>query len=467
MNYKILLLVIIIFSQAGFGQITFDENIIVSDNTSILDWPRFVFADDIDGDGDIDVLSTSIGDDKIAWYENTDGLGDFGPQQIITNNVDAPQSIYTVDIDNDGDKDIISASSLDNKIAWYENIDGLGNFGPQQVITNNFDSAQAIYAEDLNGNGTIDVLSASAFSIYNDGKIVWYENINGLGTFGSQQVIPNNSDSFTSRSLFAIDIDNDGDIDVICASFNSIDWYENTDGQGNFGSQQIITSNVSNAQSVYASDIDGDGDIDVLSASYNDDKIAWYENTDGLGNFGSQQVITTNADSARFVYASDIDGDGDNDVLSVSTSDGIVGWYENIDGEGTFGPRQVIINNPDLAPSIYVADIDGDGSMDIISASALNDKLAWYKNQSNLSISENKKSFFSLFPNPASNQITLKGHIPIDNISLLDINGRILKTHKGFSNFELKINLENLSKGIYFLQITSVNQKEVTKFIKN
>jgi hypothetical protein len=39
--------------------------------------------------------------------------------------------------------------------------------------------------------------------------------------------------------------------------------------------------------------MDGDGDMDVLSASWTDDKIAWYENTDGAGTFGAQKVIST------------------------------------------------------------------------------------------------------------------------------------------------------------------------------
>ncbi len=46
---------------------------------------------------------------------------------------------------------------------------------------------------------------------------------------------------------------------------------------------------------VHAADIDGDGDLDVLSASWADDKIAWYENTDGTGSIGPQQVITGQA----------------------------------------------------------------------------------------------------------------------------------------------------------------------------
>ncbi|MCH1932614.1 VCBS repeat-containing protein, partial [Shewanella sp. A25] len=89
---------------------------------------------------------------------------------------------------------------------------------------------------------------------------------------------------------------------------------------------------------------DGDGDQDVLSASFEDDRIAWYGNTDGLGSFGFQQTITTAADGASSVFAADLDGDGDQDVLSASSyfADDKVAWYENGGGPagviGTFGP---------------------------------------------------------------------------------------------------------------------------------
>ena len=94
-----------------------------------------MFASDLDGDGDIDVLSASFFDDKIAWYENTDGDGTFGPQQVITTEAGGAWSVYAVDVDGDGDVDVLSASRDDDKIAWYENTDGNGTFGPQQVIT--------------------------------------------------------------------------------------------------------------------------------------------------------------------------------------------------------------------------------------------------------------------------------------------------------------------------------------------
>jgi hypothetical protein len=94
--------------------------------------------------------------------------------------------------------------------------------------------------------------------------------------------------------------------------------------------------------SVYATDMDGDGDMDVLSASWTDNKIAWYENTDGAGTFGAQNVISTVAMNASSVYATDMDGDGDMDVLSASNDDHKIAWYENTDGDGTFGAQQVI-----------------------------------------------------------------------------------------------------------------------------
>ena len=80
--------------------------------------------------------------------------------------------------------------------------------------------------------------------------------------------------------------------------------------------------------SVYAADLDGDGDLDVLSASSSDDRIAWYEN-DGAGSFGGMQTITTSANGANSVHAADLDGDGDFGVLSASWNDDRIAWYEN------------------------------------------------------------------------------------------------------------------------------------------
>jgi FG-GAP-like repeat len=73
----------------------------------------------VDGDGDLDVLSASPIDNKIAWYEN-DGSEVFTVHEISTV-ADGAQSVFAADVDGDGDMDVLSASQNDDKIAWYEN----------------------------------------------------------------------------------------------------------------------------------------------------------------------------------------------------------------------------------------------------------------------------------------------------------------------------------------------------------
>jgi len=452
------------------------ETICTNADGASADGASSVFAADIDGDGDADVLSASAWDNKIAWYENTDGAGTFGPQNIISTDALWALSVFAIDVDGDGDSDVLSASANDNKIAWYENTDGAGTFGPQTIITDNAFGASAVAAADMDGDGDTDVLAGAAnensiswyendgneaFALHqtittkadgvvtlsiadvdgdndpdlisasmNDGKIAWYENT-GAGTFGTQNLI---SVIDGASFVFFGDVDSDGDIDVLSTSENddNIPWYENTDGRGTFASPTVINTaaiggpsvvlgndldgdgdtdmlvafafddrivwyentdgtgaftekqtlslSADGVESLFVADIDSDGDPDVLSASWNDDQIAWYENTDGAGNFGEKQVITIEADGASSVFAADLDGDGDADVLSASGWDDKIAWYENIDGTGTFGPQNIITTDADWASAVYAADLDRDGDADVLSASENDTTIAWYRN---------------------------------------------------------------------------------------
>ena len=338
--------------------------------TTAADGPHEVHAADLDGDGDMDVLSASDDDDKIAWYAN-DGFGGFSAQRVITTAANGAHSVRAADLDGDGDLDVLSGSRHDDKVAWYAN-DGIGRFSAQQVITRNADGAHSVHAADLDGDGDVDALSAS----YNDRKIAWYRN-DSTGEFSAQQVITRSANG--AGSVHAADLDGDSDLDVLSASWhdNKIAWYRN-DGAGGFSTQQVITRSANGTHSVHAADLDGDGDMDVLSASLDDDKIAWYRN-DGVGGFSAQLVITTDADGASSVHAADLDGDGDMDVLSASLDDDKVAWHRN-DGNGVFSEQRVITRDADGAASVHAADLDGDGDMDVLSASFYGDEIAWYEN---------------------------------------------------------------------------------------
>ncbi|GAG56249.1 unnamed protein product, partial [marine sediment metagenome] len=235
--------------------------------------------------------------DKIAWYEN-DGEENFA-ERVINTSADVAFSVFAADVDGDGDLDVLSAFSDGDTIAWYEN-DGDENF-TEHVISTSAQSARSVFAADVDGDGDLDVLSASQ----DDDTIAWYEN-DGDENFTERVISTTNGAS----SVFAADVDGDSDLDVLSASFwdNKIAWYEN-DGDENF-IERVISTSANNAISVFAADVDQDGDLDVLSASFSDDKIAWYENRidtppSALASAPDINAFTSDAQTIIVTYSDD------------------------------------------------------------------------------------------------------------------------------------------------------------------
>ena len=337
--------------------------------------PNTVHADDVDGDGDTDVLSAS-GAFGIAWHENTDGDGSGWTDHLIDGDNGSGRCVVSADIDGDGDIDVISALFSTNTVAWHENTEGDGSAWFTYLINEDAGGIRSVFAADLDGDGDIDVISGSP----NDNTVAWYENTAGNGSEWTKRIITDSASGI--YSTFAADIDGDGDMDVVSGwGEDTVAWHENTAGDGSVWTTHDITdlagASVDFVEKVYVADLDGDGDMDVLSASYHDDKIAWYENVLGDGSAWNGYVISIDADGAFSVAAGDLDTDGDMDVISGSELDGKATWYENIDGEGTFEERAPLLINVDGDVSVYAADLDGDKDPDVI-ASTYEDVTVWW-----------------------------------------------------------------------------------------
>ncbi|EGB11662.1 hypothetical protein AURANDRAFT_61668 [Aureococcus anophagefferens] len=237
----------------------------------------------------------------------------------------------------------------------------------ERIITTLADGAVSVFAIDVDGDGDVDALSAS----YNDDTVAWYEN-DGSQSF-TKRIITNSATS--AVSVFAIDVDGDGDVDALSSGSTVAAWYEN-DGSQSF-TEHTISAGA--ARSVFAIDLDGDGDVDALSASYTDDTVAWYDN-DGSQYF-TERFITTLADGAVSIFAIDVDGDGDVDVLSASEDDDTFAWYESdeVEDDNFHFYEHVITTLAEGARSIFAIDVDGDGDTDALAASYSESDVAWYE----------------------------------------------------------------------------------------
>ena len=96
-----------------------------------------------------------------------------------------------------------------------------------------------------------------------------------------------------------------------------------------FTAADIATSLQMEHQDVHVADLDGDGDLDIISASHDDDTMQGMRMMERQIQRFTAADIATNADGAQAIDVADIDGDGDLDIVSASAGDDKIALYEN------------------------------------------------------------------------------------------------------------------------------------------
>lgn len=360
-----------VFLVSNFGWGQFGEEIPLS---GTLVKPYRAITMDVNGDSMVDVISSAYNQYQcvLSYYENLGG--EFTVRQDIGQNV-CPRAQEKLDVDLDGDLDIIATSSdwANKRIVWFENFGG-GKFSNEHLISTQTASVFVLAVGDLDNDGDEDICYETG-----TGQMVWVSN-QGNGTFSSENVIDIGMDNVFD--LDVADLDNDGDLDIFTVETwdGRIVWFENLGG-GTFSTKNIITNSLDWAYSVNAADLDGDGDLEILAQSHNPiSKVVYFDNL-GSGNFGPEMLIQ-NSVGGWYADAIDLDGDLDQDIVAVGN--GV--WLLENTGGGTFAAGQMI-STDSIGDATFVLfeKIDGDTLHDIVVVNEKPGKVYWIKNNGNLS----------------------------------------------------------------------------------
>ncbi|MBL0921715.1 MAG: VCBS repeat-containing protein [Phycisphaerales bacterium] len=338
---------------------------------------RTVIAADVNGDGHLDPIGASLGSNKVSWFQNSGTIPPTFTERIITTNARDARECFAIDMDFDGDIDVIVASRQDDKIAWHENVNGDGTVWVEHIVSTSVIGSWSAWAEDMDGDGDLDVLSAGR----DDNRISWHENLDGSGTSWTRHIV--SSSANRAQKAVAADVDGDGDMDMLSASGADakIAWYENVGGSPPQFVTRVIVTNASNAKWVKTADIDGDGRLDVLSASEGNSQIRWYRNLGGSPPTFQQFTVSV-ISGAKVVEPVDFDLDGDIDLLSCGIGLDQIAYHENLGGNPVAWSTYIISTAADNPLTVYPADLDNDGDPDLLSASFMDNKIAWYENRS-------------------------------------------------------------------------------------
>jgi len=331
---------------------------------------------DIDGDGDMDIVSGGNQNDLLIWFENSSGDASTWVEHSI-GTADSFREVCAYDLDQDGDMDVLSASWEDSKLSWWENTNGDGStWSEHQYGTSS--SAHTIFPVDIDGDGDPDIITGA----YGDYYVYWWENSSG----DASSWIKHTVSGFVNWPAFvrAADFDNDGDFDIaasISSHAGKLLWFENSSGDGSTWTEHIVSNTLSAPGELSLADIDGDGDADIAVSVVNDNKIAWYENSSGDGLTWTEHVISTLITQPVGSHVADIDNDGDVDLFTSSGPDNTVLMHLNSSGDGSTWETSILTSTLQYAWGIDTADFNSDGDLDIVTTAYGDDSIRLFENE--------------------------------------------------------------------------------------
>ncbi|MCK5453232.1 MAG: VCBS repeat-containing protein, partial [Calditrichia bacterium] len=375
-----------------------------------INGPACVQIANMNGTSLNDVVVSAMNADAVKWYVNPL----WAPNDIGT--LANANMIKVVDLDKDGDPDVVASAEGLNSVVWFENTPTLWI---QHIIDNALLvgglGGVGLDVADLNGDDTLDVVASR-------GQIVWFEWPNWTPhVIDPQPGGPAGGCDYIKMA----DINGDSTPDLVAipwpdynnVSLGSLVWYENINLSW---TKYIIDPNLGVSLEFDCEDLDNDTDIDIVATSWGLNRIKWYENQNGTW---VTHVIDNNLQRALPVVIVDADQDNDLDVVAGGNyNPGWVGWYKN----NNLTWEKIKIGELAGARSLAVGDIDGDPDFDLVACGFGADSVVWYQNLFTAitygsEIMASDPLLYQNYPNPFNPTTTFEFYLPKSSMVLLKI----------------------------------------------
>lgn len=333
---------------------------------------RDVETADIDGDGKLEMLTVNTDYDNpmISILRNkskVDSVSFDVILNIVTNKL--PRKLKLADIDQDGKLDLIIIDGFNEEVSIYKNNSTIGSFAFGNKISYSIGtSPSALSIADVDGDGLLDVL----VSIW-DNQVAVYRNKGNL-LFDTKI---NYAIGFSPSHIVMGDLNGDNKPDILVANYDgrsfSVLKNNSTSGLINFIDRTDFVSGI-RSEHLSIGDLNEDGKLDVVVVNKNDKTISVFKNTSSTNQiqFENQLVYKAGSETEEAAIG-DMNGDGKPDIVVANYGNlynfesGEITLLKNISANGnlSFDDSQTI-RSFGLYSTMDLADMDGDGKLDIV-----------------------------------------------------------------------------------------------------